>query len=558
MVSRSPAPVTAVSFHCHASVDAATGPPADHGLRSRRQRSPAQARASRHGGCVEPGAAVLCGAEDGRAAAAARPEGARQQGARCAFGVPSAVAGCSRRLLLTWRAIPSQGLGYGIIVGSTLVKVPQVRAPHTSHARLSPAGCRCLAGPPTTTSAQLPRPASPAAPPAAAAPPRSRAHRRSVASGLAQRRPPPPTPPPVAPRQLGPPPERPHRACLHAQRAPHLCTPHPAPHPQISNVLRAKSADGLSAASFELESWGLLVHAAYGFVNRLPFSSYGEAGILLAQNLLLLALVYRYARTPVARAGGVLGVFAAAIAALASGACRARERRAGRAAWAAHGVARQHKGAGAQQRRGTWAVAAAAAAGAAVCAACARPRRGCVPAHRAFTAHAPAPYPPRSRPAPLATGRPRHPARGRGAVRREQPGDARRAGAPDHQELHRKVHGAAEPDHVWGQHRGLRRAHFHDAAGRRGLRDAARLHARCAAQQAGWRRPQLAHACSDWAQPSRRCHCRSKGGGWAAAALWGCGALCVWGGHAPEGCVPPHPPVPTVVAHANTARTPGC
>ena len=84
--------------------------------------------------------------------------------------------------------------------------------------------------------------------------------------------------------------------------------------------MRARSAEGLSAAAFELESWGLLVHAAYGAVSRLPFSSYGEAAILLAQNLLLLALVYRYAGTSVARVGGVFGVLAAAVAVLASGA----------------------------------------------------------------------------------------------------------------------------------------------------------------------------------------------------------------------------------------------
>jgi mannose-P-dolichol utilization defect protein 1 len=85
--------------------------------------------------------------------------------------------------------------------------------------------------------------------------------------------------------------------------------------------VRAQSAEGLSAASFELESWGLLVHASYGYVNRLPFSSYGEAAILLAQNLLLLALVYKYARVPMARSAAVFGVIFGALAVLASGAC---------------------------------------------------------------------------------------------------------------------------------------------------------------------------------------------------------------------------------------------
>ncbi|KAI8475909.1 MAG: hypothetical protein J3K34DRAFT_403171 [Monoraphidium minutum] len=89
--------------------------------------------------------------------------------------------------------------------------------------------------------------------------------------------------------------------------------------PQITNVLRARSAEGLSATAFELESWALVVHAGYGWVTGLPFSSYGEAALMLCQNLLLLALVYRYARMPAARAAAVMGVLVGAVAVLASG-----------------------------------------------------------------------------------------------------------------------------------------------------------------------------------------------------------------------------------------------
>jgi mannose-P-dolichol utilization defect protein 1 len=84
-------------------------------------------------------------------------------------------------------------------------------------------------------------------------------------------------------------------------------------------VVRAHSAEGLSATSFELESWALLVHAGYGYVNAMPFSSYGEASLMLAQNLLLLALVYRYARLPAARVATVMGLLVAAMAVLATG-----------------------------------------------------------------------------------------------------------------------------------------------------------------------------------------------------------------------------------------------
>lgn len=80
--------------------------------------------------------------------------------------------------------------------------------------------------------------------------------------------------------------------------------------PQVANVLRARSAEGLSALSFELESWGLLVHATYGYLKDLPFSAYGEAVMMLAQNVLLLALIYKYARMPVSRAlaAAIVGV----------------------------------------------------------------------------------------------------------------------------------------------------------------------------------------------------------------------------------------------------------
>lgn len=92
-----------------------------------------------------------------------------------------------------------------------------------------------------------------------------------------------------------------------------------SPVPQILNVVRAHSAEGLSATAFELESWGLMVHASYGYINRLPFSSYGEAAILLAQNLLLLSMVYRYARLPAGRVTAVLSLIVGAIAVVASG-----------------------------------------------------------------------------------------------------------------------------------------------------------------------------------------------------------------------------------------------
>ena len=84
-------------------------------------------------------------------------------------------------------------------------------------------------------------------------------------------------------------------------------------------MVRAHSAEGLSATAFELESWAMVVHAGYGYVTGLPFSSYGEAALMLVQNLLLLALVYRYARMPAARVAAVMGLLVGGVAVLASG-----------------------------------------------------------------------------------------------------------------------------------------------------------------------------------------------------------------------------------------------
>ena len=47
--------------------------------------------------------------------------------------------------------------------------------------------------------------------------------------------------------------------------------------PQILDILRAKSARGLSAFSFELETAGLLIATSYGFLLHLPISAFGES-----------------------------------------------------------------------------------------------------------------------------------------------------------------------------------------------------------------------------------------------------------------------------------------
>ena len=47
--------------------------------------------------------------------------------------------------------------------------------------------------------------------------------------------------------------------------------------PQVLTVVRAKSAEGLSPLSFELETLGLAIAASYGILHNLAFSAYGES-----------------------------------------------------------------------------------------------------------------------------------------------------------------------------------------------------------------------------------------------------------------------------------------
>ena len=63
--------------------------------------------------------------------------------------------------------------------------------------------------------------------------------------------------------------------------------------PQIIALLKSKSAAGISELSVELENLALMVHASYGFLMGLPLNTYGEAAIMLLQNSVLLALMYR-------------------------------------------------------------------------------------------------------------------------------------------------------------------------------------------------------------------------------------------------------------------------
>ena len=65
--------------------------------------------------------------------------------------------------------------------------------------------------------------------------------------------------------------------------------------PQISNVLRAASAEGLSIASTETEMVANTLNVLHSVDAGRPFAAYGELAMLCLQYLVLLALIYRYA-----------------------------------------------------------------------------------------------------------------------------------------------------------------------------------------------------------------------------------------------------------------------
>ncbi|KAK9831955.1 hypothetical protein WJX81_002788 [Elliptochloris bilobata] len=89
--------------------------------------------------------------------------------------------------------------------------------------------------------------------------------------------------------------------------------------PQITAIARAGSARGLSGLALELEQLGLTVNAANGYVLGLPFSAYGEAVVILAQNTVLLAQVYALSGTRGARPALVAALFLGGVGAVLAG-----------------------------------------------------------------------------------------------------------------------------------------------------------------------------------------------------------------------------------------------
>lgn len=80
--------------------------------------------------------------------------------------------------------------------------------------------------------------------------------------------------------------------------------------PQIINLVRSRSASGVSFLSYLLETTSYLISLAYNFRNGFPFSTYGETACILVQNVVITVLVLNYSGR-----AGLAAVFVAALAA---------------------------------------------------------------------------------------------------------------------------------------------------------------------------------------------------------------------------------------------------
>jgi mannose-P-dolichol utilization defect 1 len=64
--------------------------------------------------------------------------------------------------------------------------------------------------------------------------------------------------------------------------------------PQIAAVVAAESGDGLATSTLLIETFGYSYNLAAHYRMRYPLSTYGDFGVLILQNSILIALVYRF------------------------------------------------------------------------------------------------------------------------------------------------------------------------------------------------------------------------------------------------------------------------
>jgi mannose-P-dolichol utilization defect protein 1 len=64
--------------------------------------------------------------------------------------------------------------------------------------------------------------------------------------------------------------------------------------PQILKLINSRSAEGISFLSYLLETSAYLISLAYNVRQGFPFSTYGETGLIMAQNVVIAVLVLHY------------------------------------------------------------------------------------------------------------------------------------------------------------------------------------------------------------------------------------------------------------------------
>ncbi|CAL3970511.1 unnamed protein product [Diplocarpon coronariae] len=79
--------------------------------------------------------------------------------------------------------------------------------------------------------------------------------------------------------------------------------------PQILKLVNSRSASGISFLSYLLETSAYLIGLAYNVRQGFPFSTYGETGLIMVQNVAIAVLVLHYSGKPSAA-----GLFVAALA----------------------------------------------------------------------------------------------------------------------------------------------------------------------------------------------------------------------------------------------------
>jgi len=83
--------------------------------------------------------------------------------------------------------------------------------------------------------------------------------------------------------------------------------------PQILKLISSRSASGVSFLSYLLETSAFLISLAYNARQGFPFSTYGETGLIMVQNVVIATLVLNYSGRATTAALFVAGLAASAV-----------------------------------------------------------------------------------------------------------------------------------------------------------------------------------------------------------------------------------------------------